>query len=37
MAITFDNLKIDFSKIIGRSRAVADKLKNGVAPSFQEV
>ncbi len=34
--ITFDNLKVDFSKIIGRSRAVADKLKNGVAHLFKK-
>ncbi len=34
--ITFDNLKVDFSKVIGRSRAVAEKLKNGVGHLFKK-
>ncbi len=34
--ITFDNLKVDFSKVIGRSRSVADRLKNGVAHLFKK-
>src|SRR3954453_14503101 len=28
--ISFDNLKIDFPKIVGRSRGIADQLKRGV-------
>ncbi|MCC6239549.1 MAG: dihydrolipoyl dehydrogenase [Phycisphaerales bacterium] len=29
--ITFDNMKVDFSKIIERSRSIADKLSKGIA------
>ena len=29
--ITFDNMKVDFSKPIARSRAIADKLSKGIA------
>jgi dihydrolipoamide dehydrogenase len=34
--ITFDNLKVDFSKIIGRSRGIADKLSKGIAHLFKK-
>ena len=34
--LTFQNLQIDFSKLIGRSRAIADKLAKGVASLFHK-
>jgi dihydrolipoamide dehydrogenase len=34
--VTFDNLKFDFSKIIGRSRQIADKLTRGIAHLFRK-
>jgi dihydrolipoamide dehydrogenase len=34
--VTFDNLKFDFTKIIGRSRAIADKLSKGIAHLFRK-
>ncbi|HEY7090813.1 MAG TPA: dihydrolipoyl dehydrogenase [Tepidisphaeraceae bacterium] len=34
--ISFDNLKVDFTKIIGRSRAIADKLAKGIAHLFRK-
>jgi dihydrolipoamide dehydrogenase len=34
--ITFDNLKFDFSKMIARSRAIADRLQKGVAHLFNK-
>src|ERR1700742_4433735 len=34
--VSYNNLKVDFSKLIGRSRAVADKLKNGIAFLFSK-
>ena len=34
--VSFDNLKIDFPKIIGRSRAIADKLTKGIAHLFRK-
>ncbi len=34
--ISFQNLQVDFSKIIGRSRAIADKLKNGIGHLFRK-
>ena len=29
--VSFDNLKVDFAKLVGRSRAIADKLSKGIA------
>lgn len=34
--LSFQNLQIDFSKLIGRSRAIADKLSKGVAFLFSK-
>ena len=34
--VSFDNLKIDFSKIVGRSRAIAQKLSKGIAHLFNK-
>ncbi len=34
--ITFQNLQVDFTKIVGRSRAIADKLKNGIGHLFRK-
>jgi len=34
--ISFDNLKVDFTKIISRSRAIADKLSKGIAHLFKK-
>lgn len=34
--LTFQNLQIDFSKLIGRSRAIAEKLAKGVASLFHK-
>lgn len=34
--ITFDNMKVDFSKIIGRSRGIAEKLSKGIAHLFRK-
>jgi dihydrolipoamide dehydrogenase len=34
--ISFDNLKVDFSKIVGRSRSIADKLSKGIAHLFRK-
>ena len=34
--VSFDNLQVDFSKIIGRSRAIADKLTKGIAHLFRK-
>src|SRR5215218_1933042 len=34
--ITFDNLKVDFGKMVARSRTIAGKLQNGVASLFKK-
>lgn len=34
--VSFDNLKVDFNKIIGRSRDVAGKLSKGIAHLFRK-
>ncbi len=34
--VSFDNLKVDFSKIIGRSRGIAEKLSKGIAHLFRK-
>jgi dihydrolipoamide dehydrogenase len=34
--VTFDNFKLDFSKIIGRSRSIADKLSKGIGSLFHK-
>jgi dihydrolipoyl dehydrogenase len=34
--VSFDNLKIDFPAIIGRSRTIADKLSKGIAHLFRK-
>jgi dihydrolipoamide dehydrogenase len=34
--VSFDNLKIDFSKIVGRSRQIADKLQKGIGHLFRK-
>ena len=34
--LSFQNLQIDFSKLVGRSRTIADKLAKGVAHLFQK-
>ncbi|HZZ44025.1 MAG TPA: dihydrolipoyl dehydrogenase [Tepidisphaeraceae bacterium] len=34
--VSFDNLKIDFAKIVGRSRAIAEKLSKGIAHLFRK-
>jgi dihydrolipoamide dehydrogenase len=34
--ITYDNLKLDFAKMVGRSRGIADKLQKGIAHLFSK-
>src|SRR5256885_10570111 len=34
--VSFQDLKIDFGRLIGRSRAIADKLQKGVASLFHK-
>jgi dihydrolipoamide dehydrogenase len=34
--VTFDNFKLDFNKIIGRSRGIADKLSKGIGGLFHK-
>jgi dihydrolipoamide dehydrogenase len=34
--LSFDNLRVDFAKIIGRSRAIADKLAKGIGHLFRK-
>jgi len=34
--ITFDNMKVDFEKIIARSRGIADRLSKGIAHLFRK-
>lgn len=34
--VSFDNLKVDFNKIISRSRGIADKLAKGIAHLFRK-
>src|SRR3954454_11608959 len=34
--VSFDNMKVDFSKIIARSRAIAEKLSKGIAHLFKK-
>src|SRR5258706_1057040 len=34
--VSYDNLKIDFSRLIARSRAVADKLQKGIGVLFNK-
>jgi dihydrolipoamide dehydrogenase len=34
--VSFDNLKVDFSKIVGRSRGIAQKLSKGIAFLFNK-
>ena len=34
--ISFDNMKVDFNKIVSRSRALADKLSKGIAFLFKK-
>src|SRR5271156_979309 len=34
--VTFENFKMDFSKIIGRSRGIADKLAKGIGGLFHK-
>src|SRR5262245_58086521 len=34
--VSFDNLKLDFSKIVARSRGIADKLSKGIAHLFKK-
>jgi dihydrolipoamide dehydrogenase len=34
--VSFSNLKVDFSKLIGRSRAIADKLQKGIGHLFKK-
>jgi dihydrolipoamide dehydrogenase len=34
--VAFDNLKVDFAKIVGRSRNVANKLQNGIGHLFRK-
>jgi dihydrolipoamide dehydrogenase len=36
MGVSFDNMKIDFGKIIGRSRGIADKLSKGIGSLFHK-
>ena len=35
--VSFDNSKLDFTKIIGRSRAIAEKLSKGIGSLFSQV
>ena len=34
--VAFSNLKVDFSKLVGRSRAIADKLQKGIGHLFKK-
>ncbi len=34
--VSFDNMKVDFSKIVGRSRGIAEKLSKGIAHLFKK-
>jgi dihydrolipoamide dehydrogenase len=34
--VAFSDLRVDFSKIVGRSRTIADKLKNGIGHLFKK-
>lgn len=34
--VSFDNLKVDFAKIVGRSRGIADKLQKGIGSLFKK-
>jgi dihydrolipoamide dehydrogenase len=34
--VSFENLKIDFGKIVGRSRGIADKLQKGIGSLFKK-
>jgi dihydrolipoamide dehydrogenase len=34
--VTFDNMKVDFAKVIGRSRAIAEKLQKGIGHLFRK-
>src|SRR5256885_13458024 len=34
--VIVDNVKVDFGKVIGRSRAIADKLSKGIASLFHK-
>jgi len=34
--VTFDNVKVDFGKVIGRSRTIADKLAKGIGSLFHK-
>src|SRR5213594_616708 len=34
--ISFSDLRVDFPKIVGRSRTIADKLKNGIGHLFKK-
>ena len=34
--VAFENLKVDFAKIVGRSRGVANKLQNGIGHLFRK-
>src|SRR5205807_8794344 len=34
--IVFSDLRVDFPKIVGRSRTIADKLKNGIGHLFKK-
>ncbi len=36
MGVSYENLKVDFPKIIGRSRGIADKLSKGIAHLFRK-
>src|SRR4051812_8644958 len=34
--ISFQEMKVDFAKVVGRSRAIADKLSKGIAHLFRK-
>ena len=34
--VSFDNLKVDFAKMVGRSRGIADKLQKGIGSLFKK-
>ena len=34
--VTFENLRVDFGKVIGRSRGIADKLQKGIGHLFRK-
>src|ERR1044072_6371070 len=34
--VTFDNLKVDFAKVVSRSRAIAEKLQKGIGHLFRK-